>query len=68
MKERKDWNGMVQRLKPMLGCSVRRKRKYAVILTVPMTIVNIFISGFPCLSQYYFNIILYLHELESLRN
>jgi hypothetical protein len=38
MKDREAWSDMVQRPKPMLGCNVRRKRRYTIILTVPITI------------------------------
>lgn len=37
-KKEKPGNGVVKRPKPMLGCSVRRKRRCAVILIVSMTI------------------------------
>lgn len=42
MKDRDAWNDMVQRPKPMLGCSVRRKRRYTIILTVPITIQSVY--------------------------
>jgi hypothetical protein len=42
MKDREDWNDVVNRLKPTLGCSVRRKIRYTVILTVPITIESVY--------------------------
>ena len=42
MKDGEAWNDKVQRPKPMLGCSVRRKRRYTFILTVPITIQSVY--------------------------
>jgi len=32
MKDREAWNDVVNRPKPTLGCSFRRKRRYTIIL------------------------------------
>jgi hypothetical protein len=43
MKDREAWNDVVNRPKPTLGCNVRRKRRYTIILTVPITIQSVYL-------------------------